>query len=224
MVVTPFLLKNGRQRTFNQQTFFFLVLEKTKLKNNVDFLQTKVQSSGGAGFVLNEDGEFKIVGFAYKNKLAAEGVLSNISSDFNPEIIEKTVPAIKRKVQLKISSEPQILEAFKFAKNVIDNFYDNIVLYSKSKISDAEFYRWLGKTALESEGLKASLNNIKNNKKWFKSLSSETLTMLLVIENTFKNLSNEIYKSGKIASTMKNGLVFLIEMRISTAKNVNKIR
>lgn len=220
--ITP-LFENKNKKVFSERKYYYVMLEKTRHKNNVDFLKTKVKNSGGAGYVLYDGGEYKIVGFAYQTKSIAEKIVLSVPAGFEVEVVERTVPKIKRKVQSEIMSNPELFQAYKFISNVIEEFYENIILYSKSKISDAEFYRWLEKNKIESESLLKKTSNTKHKNSWFKSLSSEVSTMLVSIVSTFENVSNEVYKSGTIDSTMKNGFIILVEMWIDMSENVNKI-
>lgn len=222
--IAPFLFKNKNRKVFCEQTFYYVVLEKTKNKNNVEYLKAKVKNSGGAGYVFYDGGEYEIVGFAYKTKFVAEKIVSSVPYGLEAEIVERTVPKIKRKAQSEIVANIELFEAYKFISNVAHDFYDNIILYSKSKISDAEFYRWLEKNKIESENLLEKISNTKSKKSLFKSLSVEVSTMLLMVEKTFENVSNEIYKSGKADSIMKNGFVIMVEMWINMNENINKIR
>lgn len=224
VVVFEFVPQKKKNDVFKEQSVFFLSLAKTSNKNNVEFFKDKVRNVGGAGYVFVCDGVYKIIGFAYENKNVAEEIAKNVVGDFDVEIIERKVPKIKRKIKQQICGVSVLFDGFGFIFRQMSELYENVVLYSKLKISDVEMYKILAKNVLETKRLQSEIEKLNPAKKLQKSISREILTMLMAIENSYKNVSDEIYKSGQISVEVKNQYIFLVEMQIKMAKSLNKMR
>lgn len=224
VAVFEFVPQKKKYNVFKEQSVFFLSLAKTSNKNNVEFLKDKVRKVGGAGYVFVCDGVYKVIGFAYENKNVAEEIAKNIVGEFDVEIIERKIPKTKRKVKQQICCSPVIFESYKFIFNEIAGFYENIILYSKFKISDAEMYNIIAKNMIEIKALQDQIEGLNLSKKMHKLISKEILTMLFTLENSLKIVSTEIYKSGQISVEMKKEYIFLVEMQIKMVESLNKIR
>lgn len=217
--------QSGKKDLFKEQKIFYLVLEKTRNKNKIKGLTAQVENVGGAGYVIESDGFFKIVGYVYFSRNEAESVLLRVSERFkNAEIVSRTMPKIKRKNRIKIECDSDFLSSFMFAENVLNGLYLIVAKYAKSKISKVQLFEFLQKNKLEAiqktKNLEQKINLSKNEMQ----LKSQLQIVLSGIESALSNCINELSRNGEIERGLKNSVVFLFEMSVLFRENLNKIK
>ncbi len=220
-----FLFQNKKANLFEEKTVFYVVLEKTKNKSHVESLQKTVQNARGAGYMIEDDGFFKIVGYAYFSKQVAESVLKRVKEKFvQAEIVAKTLPKIKRKIKNIIKSEHDFLLALEFVENVTQELYEDIAKYSKSKISKVQLFEFLQKTKLELSEKQKRISEIENKIKSEIQIKEQFQIALSSVESVFQDCISVVSRMGAIDQTMKNAVVLLLEMQGLLRENLNKIK
>lgn len=207
---------------FSKKTIYYISLENTKNQNSVEQMKKKIQSVGGAGFVLKDENCFHVLAYAYEEKTTAQAISEQLSSEFNVEIIEKTMPKVSRKIKKQIKSELLFMEIFKFVCKENQNLSKNISAHQKGELSNAKMFQILKKTELEIDTLKNNLNtkHFENNAE---KIKNQFLISLESAKSVFQSMSEEIYKSGDLSVSFKSGLILFYELNAVLRENLNKI-
>lgn len=214
---------SNKNKCFSETKVFYISLANTKSKSSVDSLKNKIQSVGGAGYVLTDKNKFEIIGFVYEKKEVANVIMAQVGERFDSKIIEKKLPEISKKAKQKIKSNLEFLEALKFVYCENFDLLDNVSLFFNGKIAIAKMYQLLQKSKLEAEIIEKNmkddygLENLNDMKKVF-------CITLSSVKEILQNMMNEIYRSSNVSVSLKSGIILFCETHALLRENLNKIK
>lgn len=203
----------------SQKTLYCLALSSHQNKNDALISSKNQQNQGGAGFVLQTNGAFKVVSSIYSSKKDCEKVASNLkNSGTSAEIVSITLPQINLKLNLN-SLQTQILN------ESLNLFYKNYQsLYSLSVEFD--------KQNIDEIKLKSSVKNLQNEnekvcEKYSKNFQQSSLISVLYVKiylnkiNTYLENILNLQENVNLMSATKNAYCQIVFDYITLCKEIS---
>ena len=222
LTLTLSYLKYDKNDYLNVKKFYYVSISKSNSSNKVKEESLKVKEMGGAGYLLNISGINHLLVFGYMKREDAMKVKDQLDNIYpSVEIIERIIPAIKRKIRSIIINEISIKNIFKNFDKIGSEIYNLCLNFDKLQVSISEINKILTKTFLD---LQDALNIINSNK--FKHIPEEITvqikTSLNFVVEAIKTCISEVYKGENISSNLKLLFVNICEGEFYLKENLNK--
>lgn len=120
-----------------EKTLFCLSLSSHQNKDDALISSKNQQNQGGAGFVYQTNGAFKVVSSIYSSKKDCEKVVSNLNnSNYSCEIIPLNLPQINLKLNLNSSQTKILNESLNLFYKNYQTLYNLSVEFDKQNIDE----------------------------------------------------------------------------------------
>lgn len=137
ILVASLVIKKSN-KIFEEKSFFFVSATKSRKQNELASSKDLVETLGGAGYVLENKGNFYLTVNVYSNKTDANEISSSINSAFaSSEIVELKSSALSKQKQILIRQNEAILNFIKFYDKFIDDFLEMELNYLAGKITSS---------------------------------------------------------------------------------------
>ena len=162
----------------------------TKAQAEDDAISARRQNAGG--YVLKKDSSYHVIASIYEKKNDAESVLKNLTTTFEPQIIEFTVEKVDLKKISSSSLEKSYLSIVAELKEVYLSLYDISVSVDTAVYSET-------KARIEADKIKTDLNSK------FEKLSNGTAASdgvyYVIIKNKIQDITEEITSAVEFDAT-----------------------